>query len=231
MARVLCINPWIYDFAAYNMWTEPLGLLTVAAVLRDAGHDVALIDCLDRHHPNAPAPRPSRDTYGCGRFAKAEVKKPPALAHIPRRWGRYGLPFEIFEAELDAQPHPDAVLVTSMMTYWYPGPFEAIRRVKARWPDAPVALGGVYATLCPDHARAHSGADAVLPGPGEATVLEWVKNHTTIGGASSKEKAQREHGSRRGLPPPDSRPAAVLEGLLSNSGKARIAAIHPHRKQ
>jgi radical SAM superfamily enzyme YgiQ (UPF0313 family) len=38
----------------------------------------------------------------------------------------------------------------------------------------PVALGGVYATLCPEHARAHSGADAVLPGPGETTALEWV---------------------------------------------------------
>ena len=57
MARVLCINPWIYDFAAYNLWVEPLGLLTVAAVLRKAGHEVALVDCLDRHHPAAPAPR------------------------------------------------------------------------------------------------------------------------------------------------------------------------------
>ena len=56
MARILCINPWIYDFAAYNTWIEPLGLLTVAGVLRAAGHEVALIDCLDRHHPDAPAP-------------------------------------------------------------------------------------------------------------------------------------------------------------------------------
>ena len=90
---------------------------------------------------------------------------------MPRRWGRYGLPVEVFEQELDSQSRPDAVLVTSTMTYWYPGPFEAIRRVKARWPGVPVALGGVYATLCADHARAHSGADAVLPGPGEAAAL------------------------------------------------------------
>jgi hypothetical protein len=178
MARVLCINPWIYDFAAYNTWIEPLGLLTVAGVLRAAGHQVALIDCLDRHHPAAPAPRSPRDAYGCGQFHKVELPKPPVLAHVPRRWGRYGLPVEVFEAELDVQPRPDAVLVTSMMTYWYPGPFEAIRLVQARWPGVPVALGGVYATLCADQARAHSGADAVLPGPGEAQALEWVAEVT-----------------------------------------------------
>ena len=178
MSRILCIHPWIYDFAAYNLWIEPLGLLAVAAVLRAAGHEVALIDCLDRHHPDAPAPRTERDTYGCGPFLKTELSKPPVLAHVPRRWGRYGLPVEVFEAELDAQPRPDAVLVTSTMTYWYPGPFEAVRRIKARWPDVPVALGGIYATLCPEHARAHSGADAVLCGPGERTALVWVEGVT-----------------------------------------------------
>nr|MBC7243891.1 B12-binding domain-containing radical SAM protein [Chloroflexota bacterium] len=178
MARVLCVNPWIYDFAAYNLWIEPLGLLTVAGVLRQAGHEVTLLDCLDRHHPVAPAPVSARDAYGCGHFAKVELPKPQVLSHVPRRWGRYGLPVEVFEAELDAQPRPDAVLVTSMMTYWYPGPFEAIRRIKMRWPDVPVALGGVYATLCTDHARAHSGADAVISGPGERQALEWVNEVT-----------------------------------------------------
>jgi len=178
MARILCIHPWIYDFAAFNTWIEPLGLLTVAGVLRAAGHQVSLIDCLDRRHPDTPAVRAGHDAYGCGPFHKVELAKPPVLAHVPRRWGRYGLPVEVFEAELRAHPRPDAVLVTSMMTYWYPGPFEAIRRVRARWPDVPVALGGVYATLCADHARAHSGADAVLPGPGEAAAVAWVNQVT-----------------------------------------------------
>jgi len=185
MARVLCINPWIYDFAAYNLWIEPLGLLIVAAALRQAGHEVALIDCLDRHHPDAPAPHSRRDAYGCGHFTKIETPKPEAVAHVPRRWGRYGLPVAIFEKELAAQLRPDAILVTSMMTYWYPGPFEVIRRVKARWPDVPVALGGVYATLCPDHAQAYSGADAVLPGPGETQALHWVDHVTGESRAST----------------------------------------------
>jgi len=180
--RVLLINPWIYDFAAYNEWVEPLGLLSVAAVLRENGYTLSLVDCLDRWHPDLlklqGREAPKSNEYGCGKFHKTFLDKPAVLGHVPRRYGRYGLPLEIFEAELDRQPRPDAVLVTSGMTYWYPGPFEAIRRAKVRWPDVPVILGGVYATLCPDHARQQSGADFVICGEGELQTLRLVDSLT-----------------------------------------------------
>ena len=180
--HVLLINPWIYDFAAYNEWMEPLGLLSVAAVLRENGYTLSLVDCLDRWHPDLlklqKREAPKSDQYGCGKFHKTFLDKPAVLGHVPRRYGRYGLPLEIFEAELDRQPRPDAVLVTSGMTYWYPGPFEAIRQAKARWPDVPVILGGVYATLCPDHARQKSGADFVIHGEGEWQTLRLVDSLT-----------------------------------------------------
>jgi hypothetical protein len=32
--HILLINPWIEDFAAYDFWARPLGLLTIAGVLR-----------------------------------------------------------------------------------------------------------------------------------------------------------------------------------------------------
>ena len=50
--NILLINPWIYDFAAYDMWTEPLGLLYIAGVLRENGYRANLINCLDRYHPD-----------------------------------------------------------------------------------------------------------------------------------------------------------------------------------
>jgi radical SAM superfamily enzyme YgiQ (UPF0313 family) len=53
------------------------------------------------------------------------------------------------------------------MTYWYPGVVAAIGLVREAFPRTPVILGGIYASLCPDHARAVSGADLVLPGPWE----------------------------------------------------------------
>ena len=55
---------------------------------------------------------------------------------------------------------PHAILVTSIMTYWYLGVFEALRAAKEVFPDVPVILGGIYAALCPGHAS-RSGADFV----------------------------------------------------------------------
>jgi len=176
VGRVLLVNPWIYDFAAYNLWIEPLGLWTIAAVLRDNGYRVDVVDCL-APHPGAPRPRPD----GSGKFLKTAVEKPSLLAHIPRRYGRYGLPLDQFDSVLAAIPPPDLVLVASGMTYWYPGVFEAIRRIRARFGSLPLALGGVYASLCPEHARRHSGADRVIVGPGVVAALRFADEMTGRG--------------------------------------------------
>jgi radical SAM superfamily enzyme YgiQ (UPF0313 family) len=65
-----------------------------------------------------------------------------------------------------------------MMTYWYPGVREAIGVVREVFPRVPVLLGGIYATLCPEHAAAHCGADRVCPGAGEAAVLPLADAYT-----------------------------------------------------
>jgi len=171
--QLLLVNPWIYDFAAYNSWIEPLGMLTIAAAVRGSGYGVTVIDCLA---PHAGMPRPHAD--GSGKLFKAVVEKPGVAALVPRRLGRYGLPVERFEAALAAAPAPDLVLVASGMTYWYPGVLEAIRRIRARFGGVPVALGGVYATLCPDHARQFSGADQVIAGPGVVAALRLADQVT-----------------------------------------------------
>jgi radical SAM superfamily enzyme YgiQ (UPF0313 family) len=47
------------------------------------------------------------------------------------------------------------------MTYWYPGVQEVIADLRALSPSTRIVLGGVYATLCPQHARG-LGADLVI---------------------------------------------------------------------
>ena len=47
----LLINPPTYDFAAYDLWLKPLGLLCIARILTENGHNVEFIDCMDRNHP------------------------------------------------------------------------------------------------------------------------------------------------------------------------------------
>jgi radical SAM superfamily enzyme YgiQ (UPF0313 family) len=171
--RILLINPWIYDFAAHNLWIEPLGLLTIAAVLGANGYGVTVLDCLSPH-PGAPRPR----SDGSGKFLKTVVEKPDLLATIPRRYGRYGLPLDQFDAALAAVPAPDVVMVASGMTYWYPGVVQAIHRIRRRFGSVPVAVGGIYATLCPEHAQRHSGADLVVSGPGVVAALRLADSVT-----------------------------------------------------
>jgi radical SAM superfamily enzyme YgiQ (UPF0313 family) len=168
---VLLVNPWIYDFAAYDLWAKPMGLLYLASNLRESGLAVHLIDCLDVHHPliasTADAKKPIRRRYGTGKYWKRRVPEPQQLSSIQRPYSRYGIDPRAFQEEVKKVKHPAAVLVTSLMTYWYLGAFEAIQLIKHIHPDVPVLLGGIYATLCPEHARAYSQADVVIPSPGQ----------------------------------------------------------------
>ncbi|MBL7218257.1 MAG: radical SAM protein [Desulfobacteraceae bacterium] len=172
---LILINPWIYDFAAYDLWSKPLGLLYLAGWLRECGFDIHLIDCLDVHHPgmseNSSLTPPKRRLYGTGKFWREVVPKPLPLQDIPRPYSRYGLLPEIFEQELRKTRNPSAILITSLMTYWYPGVRQAVSLAKKVHPGVPIILGGIYASLCRDHALMSSGADSVVSGHGSASLL------------------------------------------------------------
>ncbi|MFW6081506.1 MAG: B12-binding domain-containing radical SAM protein [Desulfosalsimonas sp.] len=174
---VLCVNPWIHDFAAYDFWAKPLGLLYLAGMLRAAGCNVSYIDCLDRFHPME---KPQDPHLRCGRgpYRKAPARRPAGLEDVPRRYSRYGIDPEWFISDLKSVPAPDLVLVTCVMAYWYPGAAEAAGIIRSVYPQAPIVLGGVYATLYPGHAQSLSGVDEVVSGQGEKAVFRLVEKYT-----------------------------------------------------
>ena len=167
---IVCLNPWVYDFAAHDFFARPLGLLYLAGALRSAGYEVVMIDCAGRP-PNHRGPT--------GRWPKDILPTPRQFNGIPRRYGRYGLDVAKVHQALASLPRkPAAFLVTSLMTYWYPGVQAAIAAIRRHCPEAPVILGGIYATLLPEHARKCSGADYVLSGQGETTILAFLAELT-----------------------------------------------------
>ncbi|MEX1301268.1 MAG: cobalamin B12-binding domain-containing protein, partial [Desulfotignum sp.] len=176
--HVLCVNPWIHDFAAFDFWLKPLGLLSLAGMLRQAGVRVSFIDCLDRFHPREPNPvKTAWD--GRGPFRKTPVALrdmlPPSAGPFPRTrqiFSRYGILPDWFHNDLSSMDPPDLIFVTSLMTYWASGVTETISMIRSVFPDVPVVLGGKYATLCQDHATAFSGADYVVSGQGEPVLEE-----------------------------------------------------------
>jgi len=183
---VLLVNPWIHDFAAYDFWMKPLGLLYLGGILRAKGFRNLLLDCLEvkaiPQEAISGLKFPKRRDFGRGHFYKEPIPKPEVLRPIPRLFRRYGIPPPVLKKSISSFPRPDLILVTSSMTYWYTGVAETIAFLRLHWPGVPIWLGGIYATLLPDHARKHSGADRILPGPWDQ---EKVQALTEILGADS----------------------------------------------
>jgi pyruvate-formate lyase-activating enzyme len=181
--NLLLINPWVYDFAAYDLWAKPLGILSLASLLEKNGWKIGYIDCLDIHHPALQSLQlkgPKRRPDHRGHFYREEVGRPSPLGAIPRRFYRFGLAPAAFREVLQSLPAPHAVLVTSGMTYWYRGVHEVVGIVKETYPSIPVILGGIYATLCSEHAEGTSGADFVIQGWGEISILQLLEKLTGI---------------------------------------------------
>lgn len=163
MKTFLLVNPWIHDFAAFDFWLKPLGLMRIAALLREAGHEVVLLDMLDRNHPWLRV-HSKTDSWGRGKFHSEEIEKPCVLERVPRRFKRYGIPKPAVRERLAEMPDADAVLLTSGMTYWYTGVRETVEVLKERYPETNFLLGGIYASLMPEHSKANAGVDHVIPG-------------------------------------------------------------------
>jgi radical SAM superfamily enzyme YgiQ (UPF0313 family) len=170
--HILLINPWITDFAAYNFWIKPLGLLNMASLLRGNGFQVTLIDCLDLSIKTR--------TYGDGKFFKTKIEKPFSLKSIPRNYSQYGIPEEMLLKRLSFLEELDLICVTSGMTFWYPGVFKLIEIIRELFKNVPIILGGIYATLCYEHAMKQSGVDIVFKGSEELEALKLILDLTSF---------------------------------------------------
>ena len=73
--KVVLINPWIYDFAAVNLWSRPLGLLKVAEWLSRFDVELAMLDCTDVFKTKK---------FGTGAYPREIIEKPELLKHVPR---------------------------------------------------------------------------------------------------------------------------------------------------
>ncbi|MBW1643728.1 MAG: hypothetical protein JRJ76_12890, partial [Deltaproteobacteria bacterium] len=97
--NILLINPWIHDFAAYDFWSKPLGILYLASILRYHGFNVSYVDCLDRFHPKAGC-SDQNARYGRGPYLKTKIPTPKGLEDVPRNFSRFGIEPSWFREDL-----------------------------------------------------------------------------------------------------------------------------------
>jgi len=170
--KVLFVNPYIYDFTAYDMWLRPLGLYyLVATVRRYSDAEIYWLDALDRFQDGM-------ETLGRadsrGKYPREFVAKPRLYQDVPRNYSRYGMPLELFQSKIAALPEMDVILVTSLMTYWLEGLQFTLQLLKQRFPRAKVVLGGVLPSLAPAETRLLLPADHYVKGYGETAVLRLL---------------------------------------------------------
>ncbi len=168
--RALLLFPPIHTLEMpLRIWTLhyatscPSALLRFSSWLRSKGTHVIWLDALNVYDE---------------RFAEQEVARILRLENVVR-WAqcgadgaepqvravyRMGLSKDDLVARLKrCEPPPDEVFISSTFTWTWPTTHEAVALCREVFPGARVVLGGVYPTLCPEHARA-AGAHEVHRG-------------------------------------------------------------------
>jgi hypothetical protein len=171
--KILLVNPPIYDFAAYDFWLKPYGMLSTAGRLRGRAN-FKLFDYMDRLHPFAKKQHLESDRWNRGRFYCQQIPRPKPLESIPRYFRRFGLPRNIFQDFLIQQGSFDFVFIQTTMTYWYQGIREVIEDIRKVYPQAKIILGGNYITLCSNHAE-KLGADFLVHGINLEPLWEYLR--------------------------------------------------------
>ncbi|MCK4764324.1 MAG: radical SAM protein [Candidatus Aminicenantes bacterium] len=178
--KILFVNPYIYDFTAYDLWLRPLGLLYIASVVKKYSDcEVFWLDALDRYRAGA-AIKPG-DT-GRGKYAREIVEKPPIYANTPRKYARYGIPAGDFRRQVEGLPEDiDMICITTMMTYWIDGLDFTLGVLADRFPRAKVVMGGIIPTLLPPELLSFRIRETVkdriifIKGRGEEKILKLIE--------------------------------------------------------
>ena len=88
---------------------------------------------------------------------------PIGLLKLGSLYRKMGATVELVRGDGLTMKKPDLVLITSLFTYWWQPVWASVRTYKALYPDAKVVVGGVYASIMPEHCK-KSGCDEIHVG-------------------------------------------------------------------
>lgn len=75
-----------------------------------------------------------------------------------------GFPNDLLQQSEISKFNPSEVWITSLFTYWSRYVKDAVRYYKDLFPNAKIVVGGIYASLMPDHCKKYTGCDEVYKG-------------------------------------------------------------------
>jgi hypothetical protein len=183
----LLISPPVYDVQYWKEWSQPYGLLRIAALLRK--HHYRRIEFFDfrevqpknrihKHRINVD------ETY-------IEIDKPnsPIKPYVITKPGdssslklfknHFGRTWKEFDEWLESigfnlNNPPDEIWISAVMTYWWESVRDLIGRLRNLFgKQSLIILGGIYPTLSPHHASEFTKPDIVVAGEVEEANDLW----------------------------------------------------------
>lgn len=173
MKRILLIQPPLQDFYTTPIRLYPLGLLSVASVLRASGFEVEILDCLTPLRRKF-LPLPEKFSY-----LKPYLEYP----YFFKRFQHFGLTMEQVVARV-GELRPDLMAINSSFAAYFSTVAELVRALKRKY-KIPVLVGGNQATCCREEIKARvPEIDRVLGGPAESCLPSFLKNEGLLPVAS-----------------------------------------------
>jgi hypothetical protein len=161
MAQVVLVQPPIEDYYLTRKRTLPYGLMSIAASLKAAGFDTAVIDGLATRK-SKPVPRPDRFAHMDDFYGRAD-RSLFCLFHSYRHFG-----YSLDHIALAVKKHqPFLVGISSLFTAYHDTAMALAAAVRHRNPDTVIVMGGHHPTVFPEQVIASPDIDYVVRGEGE----------------------------------------------------------------
>ena len=146
--KLLLLNPGFFYNSPYLQITEPLGILYLAAYIRErSGHDVSVLDCVSSKFTKKISPQ--------------------------KYW--YGLTHEEMLREI-GKNEPDMIGISCMFSRKKDDFFAAAKAVREKFPQAKLVAGGTFPSLSPDEVMKSGLFDYCIIGEAEASLLELINS-------------------------------------------------------
>ncbi|HIC95568.1 TPA: radical SAM protein [Candidatus Bipolaricaulota bacterium] len=169
----LLVNPPVYDTQYWAQWSQPYGLLRIAALLKKYGYKrIELFDFMEvedpkkihKHRINPNESYAEEDEPSTPIRPYLIAKDGEELKLFKYHFGKTWAEFEQWLDERFPRRGPDEIFISAIMTYWWESVRDLTLRLKRRFPKSTILLGGIYPTLVPQHAKEFTAADLIVVG-------------------------------------------------------------------
>ena len=191
----LLINPPVYDTQYWAEWSQPYGLLRIAALLKGQGYKkVDFFDFMEAlpesgDSSDALSKRfvPKQRIHSDMPYGEESGPVTKARPYLIEKDGHalelfkyhFGKPWDQFErwvkAKGLAKHPPQEIYISSVMSYWWESTRDLIQRLRRLMGKKPkIIIGGIYPSIAPEHAARYTGADIIVVGEVEEANDLWT---------------------------------------------------------